>query len=633
MSKILPESNKQSKKLFRQVLDFFALPPELDVAAWADSYRYLSSEASSKRGKWVSMPFQVAPMKDVTNVAVESLVLMWASQIAGKTEVLNNTIGRFIDLDPSPMLLIQPTVEMSQSWSKERFTPMVRDTPKLRGRIRDARSRDSGNTILHKQFPGGHLSIVGANAPAGLAMRPVRIVICDEVDRYPVSAGVEGDPIMLAEKRTESFSDAIKIKTSTPTIKGISRIESEFSQTDQNYWYVPCPKCGVFQTLKWAGVQWPENKPEEAVYECENGCKWTDAERGEAIQKGEWRPTAPFTGKRGYHLSGIYCLFKAQRGYTNRLHQMAAKFMEAKTGGKETLKTWTNTFLAETWEEDAERPAAMPLLERCEVYGPVLPAGVLVLVISVDTQRDRLEMETVGFGLNEESWGIRYDVFMGNPLLPAVWQQVEMALEREYDHPCGVKLKVAAGCFDTGHLPDAVYNFVRPRKDRRMYATKGSALPGSPLVSLPKKSGVRKVTLFMVGTDTAKGVIYGRLKQTIPGPGYMHFPIGYTKEYFHGLTAERLVTEYRRGFPVRVWKCFPDGARNEPLDIRVGCLAAIKILNPAWQQLATQLEVKTKDVAPVVYKEPEEPKPDPVIASIPQRRPVVMRRRNWVNRW
>lgn len=627
------------ESVLRQALSFAALPAPLTVETWAEEYRQLSSESSSKRGKWHSLPWQRQPMEDVTNPDVESITLMWASQVGGKTEVINNTIGYFIDHDPSPILMLQPTVEMAESWSKERFTPMLRDTSRLRGKVRDARSRDANNTILHKAFPGGHLSIVGTNAPAGLAMRPIRVVLCDEVDRYPASAGIEGDPISLAEARTSGFWDAVKFYTSTPTVKGASRIENLFGQSDKHYFYVPCPKCQEFQSLTWGGVKWPEGQPEEAFYECQKcGDHWDDAERMVAIWRGEWRSSVPFNTRRGYHLNGIYVLFKAQKGFKNRLHQMAAGFLKAKAGGRETLKTWTNTFLAETWEEEGEQPAVQPLLERCEAYGPTLPAGALVLVAYGDVHPNRIEIETVGFGVGEECWGIRYDRFIGNPELPAVWQQVEAALQTEYEHPSGTKLRVACAGFDTGHKADAVYNFVRPRQARMVFATKGSAVPGSPLVSRPKKSGVRKVMLFMIGTDTAKGIVYSRLRLTEAGPGFMHFPMGYTEEYFKALTAEKLTTEYRRGFPVRVWKCFPDGARNEALDIRVGCLAMLKILNPGWQHLAKNLAVKGQTAITKANAE-SDPKPveqvaDTAVVQAQQlvRRPV-QRRKGWVNSW
>lgn len=624
----------QSLKLLREVLELAKMPPKVTVAEWAEEHRYLSSESSSKRGKWHSLPWQIGPMSDVTDSEVESITLMWASQVCGKTEVVNNVEGYHIDHEPCPILMLQPTVEMAESWSKERFTPMLRDTPRLRGKVRDARSRDANNTILHKAFPGGHLSIVGANAPAGLAMRPIRVLLCDEVDRYPKSAGVEGDPISLAEKRTESFWDAVKIYTSTPTVKGESRIEALFKETDQNYFWVPCPvpDCGKHQMLKWHQVKWPEGEPEKAYYECEH-CRahWNDEQRVSAIHNGEWRPSAPFKGKRGYHLNGIYVLFRAQRGFKNRLHQMAAKFLQAKAGGRETLKTWTNTFLAETWEDEGERPEMSSLMARAENYGPILPAGVLCLVAGADAQRDRLEALIIGIGLDWEIWCIQTARFMGSPEREEVWAALDNFLLQEFDHPSGTKMRIVQAFIDSGDKAEAVYRFCKRRHERGVYPIKGAPMPGQPLCGLPRKWGSMKVTGFLVGTDTAKGLIYDRFKIEKPGPRYIHFPIGFgfDEEAFAQLTAEKLSTEYRNGFPRRVWVKVRE--RNEQLDMLVYALAAGENRRPALSVLHKQLN-PTK----------EEPKPQAAPAAEPQKvnpipgrpgRPFARRGKGWVNNW
>jgi phage terminase large subunit GpA-like protein len=566
-------------------------------------------------------------------------------------------IGYFIDHDPCPILMLQPTVEMGEVWSKDRLTPMLRDNPKLRGLVRDARSRDANNTILHKSFPGGHLSIVGTNAPAGLAMRPIRVLLCDEVDRYPASAGKEGDPINLAEKRTESFWDAVKIYTSTPTIKGASRIETLFRGgkdrdgketpgTDQNYFFVPCPKCGEFQTLKPGQIKWPkgpngEHLTTEAYYECENAAcaaRWTNEQREAAIWKGEWRATAPFRGRRGYHLNGVYCLFKAQRGFQNRLHQMAELFLKASSEGKEALKTYRNTFEAETYEEDGEQPDAMPLMERCEGYGPVLPAGVLVLTAGADVHPNRVELTIYGWGAGEECWVIEATTIMGNLDREEIKTAVDQwLLEREWQHAGGSKLRVVRSFMDSGNNTAAVYDFVKKRHVRGVYAVKGSATPGSPLVGKRCEWGKRKVTGFLIGTDTAKGMIYERLKIPAPGPRYVHFPLGFgvTEEFFLQLTAEKLTTEFRNGFPRRVWIQTRD--RNEELDKFVYGLAAVKELNPNWAALAKNLGVKEANAEtqrPEDAKEEKPSEPKPEVATVPAvRRPVARRRGNWVNGW
>ena len=181
-------------------------PPKLTISEWADEYRKLSPESSAEPGSWNTSraEYQRGIMDALSDPYIETVVVMSSAQV-GKTEILNNAVGYFISQDPSPMLVVQPTLDMAQTWSKDRLAPMLRDTPILSGLVKDPRSRDSGNTTLHKVFPGGHVTACGANSPSSLASRPVRNVFCDEVDRYPVSAGTEGDPVSLAKKRSATF--------------------------------------------------------------------------------------------------------------------------------------------------------------------------------------------------------------------------------------------------------------------------------------------------------------------------------------------------------------------------------------------------------------------------------------------
>src|SRR5688572_13278153 len=274
----------------------------MTVSEWADKYRELSMEGSAEHGKYrVSRaPYQKEPMDVVHAANSSTVVLKWASQL-GKTEIINNIIGFFIDHDPTLILMVQPTIEYAESWSKEKFSPMVRDTGRLTGKVVEAKSRSSGNTILHKTFPGGNLAIIGANAPAGLAGRARRLVCLDEIDRYPDSAGGEGDPIALAERRAETFWNAIIFKTSTPTLKGFSKIDKEYEETDKRMWFCKCPKCSFSQTLKWSQVQWPKDLPEEACYVCENcHAELSDSERRWMVLGGSWIATDPSKRQRGY---------------------------------------------------------------------------------------------------------------------------------------------------------------------------------------------------------------------------------------------------------------------------------------------------------------------------------------------
>ena len=599
--------------------DIFTPPPRYDCCEWSDEFRFLSSEASAQPGKYRSSfaPYQRDPMKDASSNDVQSVCLMFASQ-TGKTEILNNVVGYFVDADPSPILVVQPTVEFAESWSKERLVPMVRDTPRLSGKVKDPRSRDSGNTILNKQFPGGNIAMVGANAPSGLAGRPRRVVLMDEVDRYPHSAGTEGDPCALAERRTESFWNAVIYKTSTPTTKGISRIESEFEQTDQRKWFVPCHKCKKRQVLKWSQVKWEDGQPETAWYECEHcKAKWTDKQRLAAVKRGEWRATAPFNGKRGYWLNGINSPFRHKRGYKNRLHQMAAQFLEAKSGGEETLKTWVNTFLAETWEEEGDTIDTTGLLSRCENYGEKLPSGVLLLTIAGDVQKDRIEAEIVGWGEGEESWGIQHLRFMGDTEQDDVYERFREACTREFVHPRYGTMKIAGGALDAGFRTERVLQWCRDNPDLNIFPVMGSATKMKLPVTRPAKRG----RAFQVCTFTFKLQTYARLKQTEPGPRYMHFPRTYEEEYFLQLTAEKLVKKLVKGRPKHEWVVIRPGGRNEALDIRVYNAATLYLLNVDWPNLKRNLER--------TVEQPEQPKK----TSAPKHRIPGQRRGGFVKGW
>lgn len=581
--------------LLCQIGAYFRPKPPMTVCEWAEAFRFLPKESSSRPGKYRTAlaPYQRGPMEDVSAEDVTTMVLMFGSQL-GKTEILNNIVGYFIDYDPAPILMVQPTVEFAESWSKERLAPSIRDTAVLRDLVKEPRARESQNTILHKVFPGGSIAISGANAPMGLAGRPRRVVLLDEVDRYPASAGTEGDPCLLAIRRTETYPNAVIVYTSTPTNRGSSRIESEFEQTDKRQWHCRCPRCQAVQILRWRNVKWPKDKPEEAAYECDScHAMLGDPERLAMVLGGEWRPTAAFSGKRGYYLSGIYTPFRCHHGFKNRLHEMAAGHIEAQKGGRETLKTWVNTFLAETWYDETEKPPDwQALMLRRESYDRI-PEQVVYLTAGVDVQNDRIEYEIVGWGDGEESWGIETGKIFGNPFTSAPWGDLDALLLRTFDHPCGAKLRISVALIDSGGQSDnrafalPVYRFCRRRQGRYVFACKGSSEIGAPLVVVRIQKN--QVALQHVGTDVAKSTIYERLECLIPGPLYCHFPQerGYDEEYFKQLTAESIMLSKSMGEQKRIWKKMR--ARNEALDMRAYALAAFEIRSPNLKAIGENL--------------------------------------------
>ena len=499
------------------------------------------------------------------------IVVMKAAQV-GWTEILNNVIGFHVEHDPAPVLLLQPTLEIAESWSKDRLAPMLRDTPTLRDRIADPRARDSGNTLLHKRFPGGHVTIIGANSPAGLASRPIRILLCDEVDRFPTSAGTEGDPIDLARRRTATFQNRRILMGSTPTVKGSSRIEEAFEQSDQRYFFVPCPHCGEFQRLIWANVRWPDGKPQDAIYQCQKCTgEIADSHKTDMLAAGEWRPTMTFNGVAGFHISELYSPWTTWG-------EMARAFLRAKKL-PETLQTWINTALGETWEAEADKIEGGPLAARVESYtANSLPSGVLLLTLGCDVQDDRLEPFVYGWGFEEEAWRVDHTVLRGDPGGGALWNELDALLKREYRTDDGRVLRIEAACIDSGgHFTEQVYRYCLARKRWRIWAIKGAA--GQGRLAWPKQAGKGRVIaapVWLIGVDTIKAVIYGRLKKvTEPGPGYFHFDAGADAEFFEQLTSETVLTKVSMGRHVRFWKPKKEGIRQEGLDGTVYAYAAM----------------------------------------------------------
>lgn len=597
--------------IMREAARVLIPPPQLKVSEWADAKRQLSSEASATPGQWITSraEYQRGIMDALNEPDIETVVIMSSAQV-GKTEIVNNLVGYHIDQDPAPMLLLQPTIEMGQAWSKDRLAPMIRDSDCLAEKIQLNNRRNSANTLLHKAFPGGHITIAGANSPASLASRPIRIVLCDEVDRYPPSAGSEGDPVNLARKRTTTFWNRKILLTSTPTVKGASRIEMEYEQSDMRRYFVPCPDCGEYQHLKWAQVQWIDKDPATAAYCCEVcSTLWTDGQRLGAIRRGEWRATAPKNGRAGFHLNELYSPWVP-------IQKVVRAFLEAKDN-PETLKTFINTSLGESWEDLGETVDNNALYRRREDY-KVVPMDGLLLTAGVDVQRDRIECEVVAWGEGEESWNIDYLVLVGDTSRPEVWQELDDCLQATYEHESGTKLHITSVGIDSGDQTTTVYGWVKGRSHRRIFALKGVSGAGRPVVQVSRrKSGrrTRDVDLYQVGVDDAKGLIYARLQVETPGPGYCHFPMERDPEYFDQLTAEKLVTKFHKGFPRKEWQKMR--ARNEALDCRVYAFAALKILNPVWGAISKRVNDKP------------EPKQEPELPRTIQRQRPVRRRKSW----
>lgn len=555
--------------------DVLTPPPDLTVSEWADENRRLSSESAAEKGEWRTdrAPYQRAVMDAMgANSAYESVVLMWAAQ-SGKSSMLENFTGYIIDLDPGPLLVVEPREADAEAFSKDRLAPMLRDTPCLQGKVADSRSRDSNNTILHKKFLGGSITLAAANSPAGLAMRSIRYCLLDEVDRYPASAGSEGDPVNLAITRTANFWNRKIVLCSTPTTKGSSRIEAAWLNSNQQSYWVPCPHCGEFQLLRWDSLIWRKGEPEEAQYRCEHCSKLIgDWQKHAMLRQGEWRAARPeVTDIAGFWINGLYSPWR-------KWSALAKKFLADKRS-PETLREFVNTVLAEPWDDAAETTVDQAtVMARREHYRAAVPYGAVVLTVGVDVQKDRLELELAGWGRGEESWSIEYRVIPGDPAGATLWHELDAYLERRWPHEAGISLPVAACAIDAGYESQAVYEFCRTRYHRRIFAVKGKGGPLPVWQRKPTSKNIRGEKPWIVGTDTAKETIYGRLKNPTSGtPGYSHFPADRQEGYFEQLLGEVLATTYARGQPKREWRPKP-GVRQEALDTRVYAYAALRAL-------------------------------------------------------
>lgn len=577
---------KRTADLFRKIASVLKPPPKLTIDTWADTYRILSTKSSAIPGKWKTdrVPFQREVMRAISDKNTEKVVMMYGAQLS-KTEILLNTVGFFMDYDPSPIMFLLPTKDMATDFSSTRLDDMILSTPQLRDKIIE--NDNARDTKRQKEFAGGYIVLTGSNSAAELASRPIRILLADEIDRFPQSAKKEGDPLNLAVERVKTWTNSKIVLTSTPTIKGGSRIELEFENSSKDRFFLPCPRCGHMQTLTWRNIVFDDVSHKcEKCLECSNEYEWK-----KQLKNGEWRSTNPDVDphiSRGFHISELYSPF-------TKWASIIRKFKAAK-GDIHLMKVFTNTALGETWEEKIEKVDFEKIMERCEDYGEwideedgtfnviEIPDGVNVLTAGVDVQDNRLEVEIVGWGVGEESWGIYYKTIMGNPALPYVWNELDLFLNREFEYQSGEKIKVVCTCIDTGgHHTDDVYRYVKEREQRNIFGIKGSGEAGRPYLSKPTKNNKGGISLFIIGVSAGKDTIMSNLKIDKPGERYMHYPNdkkrGYDEIYFKGLTSEIKVVNFSRGQSKIEWKTVGD-KRNEPLDIRNYAYAALRIANP-----------------------------------------------------
>jgi phage terminase large subunit GpA-like protein len=595
--------------------------PDLTVSQWADAHRKLSSRASAEPGQYRTSrtPYLRAIMDALSpGHPAQRITFMKAAQV-GATEAGNNWIGFVIHHAPGPMLAVLPTVEMAKRTSRGRIDPLIEDSPALKERVQPARSRDAGNSMLSKEFPGGILVLTGANSATGLRSMPARYVFLDEVDAYPASADEEGDPVTLAEARTTTFAHRRKVfMVSTPTIRGLSRIEREFEASDQRRYFVPCPHCGAMQWLQFERLRWAKGQPETAAYHCE-ACDKPIAEhhKTQMLERGEWRGTAVSDNPHaiGFHLSALY----SPIGWKS-WEQIARDWLAAQ-GSDEMLRAARNTLLGETWVESGEAPEWQRLADRREVFAAQVPIGGLFLTAGADVQKDRIEVDVWAWGRGLESWLVDHIVIPGGPDDPACWDKLTALLGQTWTHENGAIMTLAKLAIDTGYESAAVYAWARKQGIAQVAPVKGlegfnRATPVSGPTFVDATVNGRKLKrgarLWTVATATFKAETYRYLRIERPSnedralgvtdpAGTIHLPDWADSEWLKQLVGEQLVTtRNKRGFARQEWQKLRE--RNEALDTRVYARAAAWILGAdrfderMWRQLEKQAGVETKAI-------------------------------------
>lgn len=610
--------------------------PKTSVSQWADNHRMLSSGISAEPGKWKTSraPYQKDIMNAFTEPGIHRVVVKSSSQI-GKSDMMNNVIGRFAHLDPCAIMMIQPTIDMAQDYSKTRIAPMIRDTKVLNNFFYDVKSRDANNTILSKVFPGGRLIMCGANSPAGLASRPIRILLADEVDRFPDSAGTEGDPVDLAAKRMTTFWNSCMGLFSTPTNEGASRIDEEYLAGTQEEWQHKCPNCGEYHLLRhidmtvdYKEIKTPSGKKTVIV----NDVKWRCPHCGFSFSEKEMKQTPQkYISRNADALkNGIRSFFV--NGFTSpwmTWSRIMREWLEAK-GDPEREKVIMNTVFGESYKQKGAFEDEQIFLRRRESYGAELPNGVLLLTAAIDTQDNRLEYEVVGWGKEEECWGIRKGIVLGAPNQARTWKEIDNILDKTYHFADGKGLKVVRTFIDSGgHYTSDVYNYCQKNFHKQRFAIKGRGGPGIPLIYKIAKANNAKAPLILLGVDDGKQQIMDRLSIDSPGPLYFHFPQdegikelsdrGYDDLYFKGIISEHKKVYKRNGVLREVWETTKN-VRNEPLDLRNYNLACMKSLQPDW----VKLEMLVNGMSETEIKRS---------VAKPQKKKVVYRAKRQVNIW
>jgi len=633
----LPDDEARAIELLARVKSkFLAPPPRVDVAEWAARYRHIAK--GSERGRWRNerTPYLVEPMQCASSFSpFERVVLQFATQL-GKTEVLYNSVMQRIHTEPQDLMMVQPTLQDAQDHSGQRFLPTIQQTPAMLGLVATHRSRDESSSWRARSIQGGFAVFFGgANSASSLASKPIGMAVADEVDKWPADVDNQGPPLALLEERMSNFNRRKLIIASTPTIKGASTIEAEYLASDRRQYHVPCPHCGERQVLVWGkrddggdngyGLQWQRTAtgaamPETAVYICRHCAAAIEEHHKTAmLADGIWIPQAPGAGRgkrAGFHLNKLYSPL-GWRSWASLVEKWDQAQLKRKAGDSAPLKEFINSSLAETWEEKGSGADADSLRSRAEDY-PLgkIPRGALMVTMGVDTQPDRLEARVWAFGRGEESWLVDRHIIYGDPNLEegtdgSPWNRLTEIRRTPIVHASGAQVLIEATGIDTGgHNTHAVYHYCRHHARSHVLALKGASQYGKPVLGRPSTIDVsyrgktlpRSLKLWPVGTDTAKHLLYGRMRLTSAGHGYVHVPkeLSDTDE-FEQMTACRLLPAVVQGKHVMRW-ITPAGKREEGGDgmvyaYAVACYLGIQqYREPSWARREDRIAPRAPDL-------------------------------------
>lgn len=652
---------------------FLAPPPRVDVSEWADLFRYIAK--GPERGQWRNSrtPYLVEPMQACSAYSPYNQVTLWFATQMGKTEVLYNTAFQRIDTDPQDMMMVQPTLQDAKDHSSQRFLPTAVQTSALHGKIAINRSRDESTSWRSRSISGGFtLFFGGANSASSLSSKPLGLVLCDEIDQYPADVDNQGPPLGLVAERMSNFSNRKLIVSSTCTIKGASAIESEYARSDQRKLNLHCPHCGEKQVLLWGqkegwGLQWLKTasgkaRPDTTCYICRHcGAAIEEHHKTDMLAGGIWLPDAPgaANGKHaGFWLNKLYSPL-GWKSWGMLVEEWETAVESQRAGNSAPLKKFKNTSLAETWEETGSGADHRALAARAEDYPmDIVPRGGLMLVMGGDTQPDRIELRVYAFGRGEESWLVSRHIIYGDPNLEegtqgSPWDRVTEIRRTPLMHVSGSQMFIEATVQDTGgHNANAVYMYCRNHAHAHVLAAKGASQANKPVIGKPSlidvtwrgKTAARSLKLWMIGTDTAKHLLYGRMRMTNVGPGYIHVPkVLVATDEFEQMTAARLLPVVVQGKQTLRW-ITPHGKREEGGDCAVYAYAAACYLGiqnyrePGWARREQKYAPVNPDLFNFQVIQPLQPvlpvqatsiKPEPAPQAAAFVRPPPSFKRDW----